>query len=234
MVNRKNKAAQIALATIVSLAGSNADGLAETEGGCIQPDTQSIGNANDINPLPILKTTAVARQKLIDALREMKNNPEAIEFHSAMCYRMAMPPETIEYSCPDCGKASVYSYNGFPGRVSRQIASIRRSLANLPVKITLNETLMCQHCSPDGEKSLKFVTECGKCHKAFSWQINAENDLDKLGWLFLNYPIESIDMGPGKGFGKKPELIKEMVQFVSGCLFCPECIKLINLEYEEK
>lgn len=229
-MKQRNKAAQIALATIVALAGSNADGRAETAGGCIQPDTQSHGNADDINSLPILKTTAVARQKLIDALREMKNNPEAIEFHSAMCYRMAMPPETIEYSCPDCGKTSVYSYHGFPGKVSRQIASVRRSLANLPINIALNETLMCQHCSPDGEKALKFTTECGKCHKSFNWQINAETDLDKLGWLFLNYPIKSIDIGPGKDFGSKPELVKEMVQFVSNCLFCTECRKIMNLE----
>ncbi|HNX75965.1 MAG TPA: hypothetical protein PLM07_17805 [Candidatus Rifleibacterium sp.] len=176
---------------------------------------------------------ALARQKLIDALKSMKNNPEEIEFHSAMCYKMALPPNTFDYSCPGCGAVTTHQYYSAAGKMSRQIASVRRSLPNLPVEISVNETSLCQHCSKGSEPALVFTSKCGKCQAIFSWKTADDKDLKKLDWLFLDYQSKSINLGPGKGSKKDPEQVKEMVRFVAGCTFCPACVKDLQLDYPE-
>ena len=175
----------------------------------------------------------MARQKLIDALKSMKNQPEQIEFHSAMCYKMAIPPATVDYTCPSCGENTVHEYNSPAGEMVRQIASVRRALPNLPVKIALDETSLCSKCSKDKRAKLAFTSECGKCGSSFTWEINNSNDLDKLGWLFLDYPVKTINDGPGRGPLKNPDKVKAMVEFVSSCTFCPKCIKELQLNYEK-
>jgi len=46
--------------------------------------------------------------KLLNALAE-KPAPEAKRMPMAMCYRMAAPPERVEYVCPQCGEKTIYS-----------------------------------------------------------------------------------------------------------------------------
>lgn len=230
----RQKSVQVAIAALIAASSSFSPAQAETAGGCIQPEPQTSVETPDFTLIPLDKSTAVARQKLIDALREMKNKPEAVEFHSAMCYRMAMPPDTIDYSCPTCGKASVYQYQQFPGKVSRQIASIRRSLAELPTSISLDESAMCRNCSKEQPPALRFTSECGRCQKKFNWEIVADKDLHKLDWLFLKFPVKSLDIGAGAGHGSNPELVRDIVDFVSGCIFCSDCRLQLELGKADK
>ncbi|MEW6711247.1 MAG: hypothetical protein AB1403_15575 [Candidatus Riflebacteria bacterium] len=224
-MNKSLKIAGIALAAALTMNQSHAG--AETEGGCVVSDNQPI----PLDQEGIGQQNEVSRQKLIDALKAMKNKPESIKFHSAMCYKMALGPDIFEYSCPECGKTTSHKYRSQAGAMARQITSIRRSFANLPAKITIDEKSLCNSCGKGGEAELIFFTECGSCSKSFSWKIQEGTDLEKLEWLFLKYPITELDIGPGRGPQTDPEMVKKMVEFVSGCMFCPECIKKLELNY---
>ncbi|MFZ5951461.1 MAG: hypothetical protein ACOYXC_12200 [Candidatus Rifleibacteriota bacterium] len=219
------KIAGIALAAMTTM--NQTQVKAETEGECIVEDTKPIQLDDGIT----LPGKELSQQKLIDALKAMKNQPDSIKFHSAMCYKMALGPDTFEYSCPDCGKITSHKYHSPGGAMARQITSIRRSFANLPAKITIDEKSLCHFCGKDAEAKLCFFTECGSCSKNFSWKITETEDLEKLEWLFLKYPLAELDIGPGRGPETDPQRVKKMVEFVSGCMFCPECIKKLELNY---
>ena len=225
----KSRKEMASLAVAALLAVRSNQVVAETRGDCgfCENDAQSptSENAKDVT------NKDLARQKLVDSLKSMKSNPEGIEFHSAMCYKMALAPDTVEYSCPDCGSKSIHQYHSTAGKLSRQIASVRRSLPNLPVKISVNETALCQKCSKASDAELIFTSECGKCQASFSWKISSDEELDKLDWLFLDYPVKTLDIGPGRGKTIDPDRVKAMVEFVSGCTFCPKCIAELQLNY---
>ncbi len=172
-----------------------------------------------------------ARQKLVDALKSMKNNPEAIEFHSAMCYKMAMPPAAFDHSCPTCGHVSALQYHGLAGRMAREMSGIRRSLPNLAVQITVDETALCEKCSKGRQPELVFTTQCGNCPASFTWKISTDAELEKLEYLFINFPATEINLGPGRFELKNPAKVREIVEYVSGCMFCPSCIEKLQLKY---
>lgn len=224
---KNRKIASLAVATLLAMTSNHTlAGNENNSGFC--PPPQAGGESN-----PGSTDKTIARQKLIDALKSMKSNPGAIEFHSAMCYKMALSPDTFEYSCVTCGAATVHQYHSPGGTLARQIAGIRRSLPNLPVKISVNETSLCQHCGKNGAPELVFTSECGKCQTSFTWKTATHEDIEKLNWLFLEYPVTSIDDGPGKGNSSDPERVKAMVEFVSGCTFCPACIKELQLDIQK-
>ncbi len=189
------------------------------------------GHKNDCSAQPTDSQRTLARQQLIDALKSMKKDPEKIEFHSAMCYKMALSPDTCDYSCPSCGKITTYQYHSLGGKLARQIATVRRSLDNLAVKIDVDESSLCQKCQKGNKPELVFTTACGNCNASFTWKIVDDEQLDKLEWLFLKYPVSSLDIGPGVGPTTDPQRVKSMVEFVSGCTFCPDCIKKLDLDY---
>lgn len=228
-MNNHKKFAGLAVAAIVAM--TNNQVAAGGTGGCGSCDADQASGTSQSSAPTSDKT--LARQQLIDALKSMKNNPEAIEFHSAMCYRMAIPPETFEYSCPDCGAKTKHPYSGTGGRMARETASINRSLAgslaSLPAIITVNTTSLCEKCGKGASPELIFNTECGNCKTSFPWKISTSEDLDKLHWLFIKYPVKSLDLGPGGSNSTDPERVKEMVKFVSGCVFCPECLDKLQL-----
>lgn len=227
-MKKTSKLAGVAMATLMTV--SNCPVIAGEQASCASCDeTASSGEA-----VGVTGDRALARQKLIDALKSMKNEPEKIEFHSAMCYKMAMPPATVDYTCPGCGNNTTHSYNSPAGEMVRQIASVRRALPNLPVKIALDETALCSKCRKSTQDELVFTSECGKCSASFTWKINNSSDLDRLGWLFLDYPVTVINDGPGRGPLKNPDKVKVMVEFVSSCTFCPKCIEELQLNYEKQ
>lgn len=213
----------LAAATAIALSASPA----KAETGCATcPDCD-----NEQTAQPTESQRTLARQQLIEALRAMKNEPEKIEFHSAMCYKMAISPDTCEYPCPGCGAKTTWQFHSMGGKLSRQISTIRRSIPNLPVKVDVDETSLCQKCSKSKEPELVFKTACGNCNASFTWKIADDDEMAKLEWLFLKYPITSLDIGPGRGPTTDIERVKNMVEFVSGCSFCPECIKKLKLNY---
>ncbi|MBU1108754.1 MAG: hypothetical protein KKB51_18910 [Candidatus Riflebacteria bacterium] len=228
-MKNKTKLASLAMAALLAM-GSN-QAVAENQTDCESCGDDALPGATET--APGVPNKALARQKLVDALKSMKNNPEEIQFHSAMCYKMSMPPATFEYSCPDCGTKTSHEYQSTAGKLARQIVTIRRSLPNLPVKISVNETSLCQKCSKSKNAELTFTSECGKCQTIFSWKIGDYSEIEKLGWLFLNYPVKSLDSGAGRGELTDPPRVRAMVEFVSSCTFCPKCIAELQLNYEK-
>ncbi len=214
----------VALASLISINGSPATAADQLPAGD-NPQAQSSDKPGGV------EASVAAKQQLIDALKSMKNNPESIDFNSAMCYKMSLPPAVFEHSCPGCGHVTAHQYNGFAGRTAREMSSIRRSLPNLPVKITVDESSLCEKCSKSPQPELVFTTQCGNCPTSFTWKITSGEELEKLDFLFLNYPTNEINLGAGKFQLKDAAKVREIVEFVSGCMFCPACLEKMQLKY---
>jgi ribosomal protein L44E len=197
--------------------------------------------ARNFNQPPILDDTSVsatsdrvidnkvAKEKLIKALKDMKRNPESVKFHSAMCYKVSRPPKTFDYTCPDCGTVTTHKYRSKAGNMARETASIRRSLSRLPTKVSMSEKSLCSKCKQDEKIKLDFSTSCCECGKNFVWDVDNNMDLAKMDYLFLNFPVTDVDNGLSRGPQINPKKTKEIVEYVSQRLFCPDCIKKLDL-----
>lgn len=232
-MKNRNKIAGIALASLMAM--TNQQTVAEEQTGAEIPLKPSPfgGKGEEILDPSGRASSPVAKQKIIDGLRSMKRNPEKIEFHSAMCYKVSMDPDTFDYSCPKCGNASTHPYHSQAGRLAREVASVRRSLKNLPTKVEMDETSLCSKCAQDKKVALRFKVACSECSKQISWSISNAAELEKLDWLFLRFPITSVDSGAGYSELKNPAKVKEMVEFISSHLFCPQCIEKLDLAYPQ-
>jgi RNase P subunit RPR2 len=67
----------------------------------------------------------------------------------AMCYDMAMPPETLSYVCPTCGEKTLYTKD-LAWKWNFELDSCRRVFKTLPKHetMTLDESGFCKKCCP--------------------------------------------------------------------------------------
>ncbi|MBU0487794.1 MAG: hypothetical protein KKA07_18440 [Bacteroidetes bacterium] len=81
--------------------------------------------------------------------------PDSLSF-GAMCYSMAMPPETGAYVCPVCGEKTLYNRDNYESwfrieeLLSGDIAACRSQVKYIKgINIALDESQFCKKCSPD-------------------------------------------------------------------------------------
>ena len=75
----------------------------------------------------------------------------------AMCYKMALPPDRMEYICPKCGEKTLYT-NDVARKWILELDGCRRLFKELPKRetMTLDESSFCQKCQPGtNEPALK-------------------------------------------------------------------------------
>jgi len=170
---------------------------------------------------PADDSTRAKLEKLLDDLAK-KPAPEAKFLGMAMCYASAMPPERIEYACPQCGEKTIYSLtegatveNSFPGwETINEVESLQyhrgelEKVKKLGLDVSLDERAFCGVCKKtagfaDNEWALylnvrlngKTATTC-----------LLENDWDKL-IAFLQGKDEWVtDAFAGNTEPLKPEL----------------------------
>jgi hypothetical protein len=67
----------------------------------------------------------------------------------AMCYRMALPPDRMEYVCPTCGEKTLYEKE-VSWTWMHQLDACRRLFKELPKHdtMTLDESSFCRKCRP--------------------------------------------------------------------------------------
>ncbi len=69
----------------------------------------------------------------------------------AMCYSVAMSPDSIPYVCPVCGEKTIYT-NGLNNFVFYELPQCRRMAVSLKEHgIILDETMYCSHCRKSDE-----------------------------------------------------------------------------------
>jgi hypothetical protein len=67
----------------------------------------------------------------------------------AMCYKMATPPERMEYICPVCGERTLYEKE-VSSKWTYNLEKCRRLFKEVPKNesMTLDETSFCKKCQP--------------------------------------------------------------------------------------
>lgn len=200
----------------------------QAQEGIPQPEGNS-GTTSETGGTPAWKADPEKRKALIESLRALRREPEKVEFHSAMCYKVARPPESVPYTCNVCGAVTEHPWVGV-GHVVQGLPYLERSLAELPVRITCDPLALCSKCGSGRSPGIVMTTECGECRKPFRWTVTTPEDEGRLRLLFLRHPITSFDAGPGKWMdGSNPERVKEIAEYISSHMFCEDCRSMLGL-----
>ncbi len=175
-----------------------------------------------------------SKDELLRSLKQLNNNPQAVRIISAMCYEMAMTPQEVDFQCSACGKKTTHSMKEGQGALVQQLEYIKRSLKQIPYKISVDATGLCSVCNKDKDPGLVMKVSCFNCNKQFSWKVKTPADINMLQWLYLKPPFKEID---GNNLGiwgstdpPEQKKIKEGATYILEHVFCPECRKQIRLE----
>ncbi len=78
----------------------------------------------------------------------MKKPPKDLATIGAMCYKVAMPPERVDYICPKDGSKTLYKQQ-YVHFIQYDLPRIRALAENMPsVTVTIDESEFCKKCSP--------------------------------------------------------------------------------------
>ena len=98
------------------------------------------------------------------------------------CYIQALPPNRVEYACPECGNKTLYA-NPEGKRdsnvrfIARELQACRRLVSQIQgLNAKLDESSFCKSCTPDaGKRELVLVVEykdTGKIHTVHGIQLD--------------------------------------------------------------
>lgn len=167
------------------------------------------------------------RQVLIESLRALRKKAEEIEFQSAMCYSTIMPVRSLAHLCETCGTVTELASDEAV-EFSRWLPYLKRSLSDLPVRVTFDASALCRTCGIGKPLGILMTTECGECGKAFTWSVSSREDRERISLLFLNHPVTSFrDMNVHGG--RKAGQVIENVEYIASRLFCDSCRQQLGL-----
>ena len=109
----------------------------------------------------------MSKEAIINRLKKLAESPAPTNLNmGAMCYKMAGPPDRIEYVCPVCGEKTLYASDKnnvvnysviqFIDRDLGPCRIIAKSITK--VKITLDETQFCRKCDPKAKNPALCLT----------------------------------------------------------------------------
>jgi hypothetical protein len=110
-----------------------------------------------------------------------KSSPPTNLSTGAMCYKVAGPPNRVEYVCPTCGVKTLYTETE-AFRVHRDLPACRATINTVNcLDIKLNESQFCRKCSPNFEHpSIGIIIKYkGDPKEQIIWGIS-RTDLDLL------------------------------------------------------
>lgn len=192
-------------------------------------------NKNEASPVADAKDeqqvkASFSKDNLIRSLRQMNRNPKEIKTISAMCYKMMLSPKEMQFQCDICGHTTIYATASDQGALVKNLPYIKRSLSQMPYKISIDSTGLCSICGKGKDKVLVMRVSCFNCGKEFSWEVKNQKDITMLQWLYLKPPIKEIDATDLELWDKTEEGIKEGAKYIHEHVFCPECQQKIKLE----
>jgi hypothetical protein len=77
-----------------------------------------------------------------------KSDPPSKLSEGAMCYKVAAPPNRVEYVCPTCGAKTLYKDN-LAYRIQKDLRACRGAINKINcLEIKLDESQFCRKCSP--------------------------------------------------------------------------------------
>ena len=192
-------------------------------------------NKKEVSPVTPAKDEqqvkeSFSKDDLIRSLRQMNKNPSAIKTICAMCYKMAVPPKEMQFQCGICGHTAIYATESDQGALVQSLPYIKRSLAQMPYKISIDSTGLCSICGKSKDKVLVIHVSCFNCGKEFVWEVKNKEDIEMLSWLYLRPPIKEVDFPPWRNSQANKEGIKRGAKYIHDHIFCPVCREKIKLE----
>lgn len=98
-----------------------------------------------VSPRPLTRAELDARLR---ALAESDPPPPGSS-SGAMCYEMAAPPDTADYTCPRCGVRTHYSKDAALAAVILDLPGMRRAAEQIVgLRVELDESEFCRGCTP--------------------------------------------------------------------------------------
>ena len=128
----------------------------------------------------------MSRVEIEARLRKLTKIPPPTKLSmGAMCYKMAGPPERIDYICPSCTQRTLYVREESRQSVwflKKELDSCRRIVKEIHgIEVNLDETEFCKNCSPDAaEPKLCLVVQV-KGEKPHRTRGVTADDLTVLG-----------------------------------------------------
>lgn len=100
-------------------------------------------------------TKNLTKEEIAQKLKKLKESPPPTKLApAAMCYKMACPPDRVEYICPSCGSRTLYSTGGTGNYeqvtlVREGIPECRRLVKSIAgLSLSFDESEFCKKCSP--------------------------------------------------------------------------------------
>ena len=98
-----------------------------------------------------------SREDIMRKLLKLSMTPAPEDLsRGAMCYDMAMPPETAAYICPKCSEKTLYERDKFENgyeiieKVLYDIGACREMVKKIKgINVSLDESQYCRKCSPN-------------------------------------------------------------------------------------
>lgn len=171
-----------------------------------------------------------SKDDLIKSLRQMNKTPKTIKTICAMCYEMAIPSKETQFQCVTCGHTTIYATESDQGALVEHLPYIKRSLAQMPYKISIDSTGLCSICGKDKDKVLVMRVFCFNCGKEFTWEVRNNEDIEMLNWLYLQPPIKEVDFSPWRSSQANENGIKKGAKYIHEHIFCPACRDKIKLD----
>lgn len=134
-------------------------GIASLTPGCVK--TGSV----DVKPTEPQPSGEVSSKKLdVDRLlKRLAENPAPQKLNfGAMCYKMALPPERVDYVCPSCGTKTIHALrdnhqgSGWdaPALSVPHYRKYVEQLNSLGLAVKLDESFLCSACNKEKKSSL--------------------------------------------------------------------------------
>ena len=132
----------LTLTSSALIAGGNANA------GEAQPATAS-APLNKLQAVQAARLAAMNKAEVGKLLARIDKAKAPEPQMGAMCYRMAAPPERMEYVCPVCSEKTLYPRD-VSWKWTYELDSCRRVFKELPKRdtMTLDESSFCKKCQP--------------------------------------------------------------------------------------
>ncbi|MDD3014395.1 MAG: hypothetical protein PHC34_11890 [Candidatus Gastranaerophilales bacterium] len=90
----------------------------------------------------------LSKSALVNKLEQLPDESTIKDYPpGAMCYRVAAPPERVEYICPVCGEMTLYPiYYADIDKIPYYRTLVKKITK---INVTLDESPLCKKCSPN-------------------------------------------------------------------------------------
>jgi hypothetical protein len=168
----------------------------------------------------------LAREELLRLLRELAASPAPQDLaEGAMCYKVAGPPERVEYVCPRCGERTLYARSDSAGAgdrkgdwdmmecVARDIPACRRRVVQIRgIGVELDESAFCKKCRPDEKDPvLELVVKFAGQEQPHRVRGVSEGDLALLEEFLTGNPKHPVGAGREEALKKFGSRIRELL-----------------------